>query len=310
MLEHYIAVSESSKAILELVERIAPYDATVLITGESGVGKSMYARIIHDCSKRKNGSFVEINCSAIPQSLFESELFGYESGSFTGAKKEGKVGLIESAEGGTLFLDEVSEIPLDVQVKLLNVIQSKQITRIGSTTPKDVDFRLVTASNKNLKSLIAEGKFREDLYYRLNVVPIKIAPLRRRPEDVIPLMEFFVKKANDKYGFNKTLDKDTYGWMIDYDWPGNVRELENIVERVLLITKKRNVNLEEVFKYYQFGENESLEETNSLKDSVERFEKELIMRAYYKCGTTTGVAKALKISQSSAARKIQKYIQK
>lgn len=307
MNDFLLSISESSKKIHDLVDRIAPYDANVLITGESGVGKSMYAHIIHERSKRARGPFIEINCSAIPQSLIESELFGYERGSFTGALKEGKVGLIETAAGGTLFIDEVSEIPMDVQVKLLQVIQDKKITKVGGTTSIDVDFRLITASNKNLRSLIAENKFREDLFYRMNVVPIKIAPLRKRQEEIIPLVEFFVEKANTKYGFNKSLDPDTYDWIEDYEWPGNVRELENIIERILLITKKERIDLEEIFRYYQFDEEESLSEEESLKTAMERFEGELVRRAYYKYHTSTATAKALGISQSSAARKIQKY---
>ena len=230
----FIGKSKSMRTVIGQIHKIAKFDASVLLTGQSGVGKTMLARLIHKDSARAGAELIEVNCGAIPENLVESELFGYETGSFTGAGKKGKVGLIELAAGGTLLLDEVSEIPYSLQVKLLKVIQDRAITRVGGVKSLPVDFRLIAASNKDLRALVSAGSFREDLYYRLNVIHIEIPPLRSRREDIFPLARYFLEKFNAKYGLKKILPGQTVDALTRYDWPGNIRELENLIERVVL----------------------------------------------------------------------------
>jgi PAS domain S-box len=308
-LEGVVARSVKSRDIIRTIHRIAPFDANVLLTGESGVGKSMFARLIHKESKRADGPFIEINCGAIPENLLESELFGYEGGSFTGANKEGKIGLIELAQNGTLFFDEIVEMPLNLQVKLLHVIQNKTIKRVGGTKDIQVDFRLITASNKDFEALIRQGKFREDLYYRINVITIELPPLCQRREDILPLAVHFIDKFNKNYGLDKSFSKKVFDRMISYDWPGNIRELENFVERVILTTE--NTMIEEDDLPSQMAEKEvppTAVYNGTLSEAVEALEKHLVSGAYKTCGTTVGVAEALGISQPTAVRKIRKYI--
>ena len=308
-LEGIVARSARSKEILRTIHRIAPFDANVLLTGESGVGKSLFARLIHKKSKRSEHPFIEINCGAIPEHLLESELFGYEGGAFTGANKEGKIGLIELAQNGTLFLDEIAEMPLNLQVKLLNVIQNKTIKRVGGTKDIQVDFRLIAASNKDLKKQIEEKKFREDLFYRLNVITIEIQPLRECREDIVPLSFFFIDKFNKAHGLNKIFSKKVFDRFVSYDWPGNIRELENIIERLVLTTENQVVEEDDLPDYMtQIEESRHELYRSNLTETVEALEKRMIRSAYEKYGTTVGVAKALGISQPTAFRKIQKYI--
>jgi PAS domain S-box-containing protein len=226
--------SNRFKNTINTCHRISTVDSIVLLLGETGVGKSVFARAIHELSARNKGPFVKVNCGAIPASLIESELFGYEKGSFTGANKEGNIGLIESAHNGTLFLDEVAELPLNLQVKLMHVLEEKQVTRIGGRKPVDVDFRLIAATNRNLKKMVNEGTFRQDFYYRLYVVPITVPPLRERREDIIPLIRHYLKKYNEKYNESKHMAPEVPTLLSIYHWPGNVRELENIIERMVV----------------------------------------------------------------------------
>nr|WP_305146547.1 sigma 54-interacting transcriptional regulator [Anaerovorax odorimutans] len=306
-----IAESIQMKRVLQEVNRIAAYDASVLLTGKSGVGKSMLAKIIHSKSERRDAPFIEINCGAIPENLLESEFFGYEKGSFTGASEKGKVGLIEVAQNGTLFLDEISEMPLNLQVKLLKTIQDKTITRVGSTKEIRVDFRLITASNKNLESLVKKNLFREDLFYRLNVIPIDIPALKERKDDIIPLILYFTDKFNSKYKMAKTFSVEAMHILEHQEWPGNIRELENMVERVLLTCDKKVIDLDALdtamkgaleVKHFENDEHRTLEE------AIEALEREMITDCYDKCKTTVGVAKMLGISQPTAFRKIKKYV--
>lgn len=308
-LEGVVAKSSKSQDVLRTIHRIAPFDANVLLTGESGVGKSMFARLIHKKSKRAEHPFIEINCGAIPENLLESELFGYEGGSFTGANKDGKIGLIELAQNGTLFFDEIVEMPLNLQVKLLSVIQNKTIKRVGGTKDIQVDFRLIAASNKDFKQQIEEKKFREDLFYRLNVITIEMLPLRQRREDIVPFTIFFIDKFNISYGLNKSFSKKVFDRFAAYDWPGNIRELENIVERLLLTTENQTIE-EQDLPIYMTQREESMTELygGNLSKAVEALEKLMVRNAYEKCGTTVGVAEALGISQPTAVRKIQKYL--
>lgn len=250
-----VAVSESMRRVLDLAEAVAQTSSTVLITGESGVGKEVIARYIHNESQRADRSFVSINSSAIPESLLESELFGYVEGAFTGAVKN-KLGLFEEANGGTLFFDEVGELPFSTQAKLLRALQEGEIRHIGSTRNIKVDVRIIAATNQNLHVLVNDGKFREDLYYRLNVIPINIPPLRERKEDIIPLINMFVDKYSIRMKkFVREFNSDAIYIMMQYDWPGNVRELENIIERIIAICKGENITAEDVHKVFKLDKN-------------------------------------------------------
>ncbi len=307
-----IGQSKQMEKVTGIINRIADLDANVLLLGESGVGKSMFAKVIHKWSSRSGGPFIDINCAAIPENLLESELFGYEKGSFTGAGPKGKVGLMELADGGTLLLDEISEIPISLQAKLLTAIQEKKITRVGGTKPVNVDFRLIAASNRQLDQYAADGRFRMDLYYRLNVVNITIPPLRERKEDIIPLLEYFSAQFRKKYGLDRNFSPQAMEMLTEYPWPGNVRELANITERLIVTSSSDTIGAgdlpEEISRRKRIPEETSLEDIVSLNDEVEKLESELIRRAYEKYRTTTGVAAALGISQPTAFRKIEKYI--
>jgi len=307
-----VAKDPASAAILRTVGQVARFDTSVLLLGESGVGKSLYARMIHEQSGRADGRFVEINCGAIPQTLLESELFGYVGGSFTGARQEGKSGLIETADGGTLFLDEITELPLELQVKLLRVIQNKTILRVGGTKETPVDFRLVSATNKDIAALVEGGLFRNDLYYRLNVVALEIPPLRRRREDIVPLVASAAEQINRQYGMNKEFSKDAYAALTSYDWPGNVRELENQIERLMITTESRVIRARDLPRQltaFRSAEAEQLDLRGAvdLPEVLDGIERRYYEEALRLTGTTTGAARLLGVSQPTATRKLQKY---
>ncbi|MGB9826822.1 MAG: sigma-54 interaction domain-containing protein, partial [Desulfofundulus sp.] len=307
-----IAVSPQMKQVLDLVDRVAQVDSTILITGESGVGKGVIASRIHKLSKRDKGPFITINCGAIPENLLESELFGYEPGAFTGARREGKKGLIEMGDGGTVFLDEVADLPLNLQVKLLQVIQEKRLMRVGGNQQIGVNVRFIAATNRDIQKMVREGLFREDLYYRLNVVPVTIPPLRYRKEDIVPLIEHFVNKFNLKYDMNKHFSPEAMDRLLTYHWPGNVRELENLVERLMVTT---DINVIEPVHIPDYIINSSGELPGKvyvlgicpLKQAVDEVERQLIMLASQRCKTTYEMASALQVNQSTIVRKIQKY---
>lgn len=304
-----IGNSQVINHINQTAERIAKFDANVLFTGESGVGKTMFAKLMHLQSARKSGPFIEINCGAIPDTLLESELFGYERGAFTGANKEGKLGLIELSNGGTLFLDEIGDLPLHMQVKLLKVIQEKKIMRIGSSEEKQVDFRLITATNKSLPEMVEQEKFREDLFYRLNVITIHIPSLRNRKEDIFTLCMHFVDQFNKKHNINRSLSSSVLDSLIEYHWPGNIRELENTIERLILTSANYMITEEYLPSAIKANITQPDIPTNKpLKEVLESVEKQLITDAYQLHKTSIGVAKALGISQPSASLKIKKYI--
>ncbi|HUW66048.1 MAG TPA: sigma 54-interacting transcriptional regulator, partial [Spirochaetia bacterium] len=285
--------------------------STVLITGESGVGKGLIAARIHKHSQRSEAPFTPINCGAIPETLLESELFGYERGAFTGANKEGKKGLIEVSHGGTVFLDEVAELPLNIQVKLLNLIQEKKYYRVGGNRQVSTDVRFIAATNRNIQKMVSDGTFREDLYYRLNVVPLVIPPLRYRREDIAPLIVSFLKQLNIRFNANKKIAHGVMRILGVYDWPGNVRELENILER-LMVTCDEDLITEGHLPDYMLVDRAPaskvvVSDLCPLQEAREELERQLITMAYRKFRNTYDVAKALGVNQSTAVRKMHKY---
>lgn len=304
--------SKKMKDVKKYAKKAALSLSTILISGESGTGKSLMARAIHNYSKRKNKKFVEINCGALSPTLIESELFGYEPGAFTGAHKGGKKGLIESADQGTLFLDEISEIPFELQVKILHVIQNKRIIPVGAVNSKKIDVRFICASNKDLKKMVDEGKFREDLYYRINVMPIEIPPLRERKEDLYMLTHILTDKISKKQGMKyKTLSNEAFNKLYSYDFPGNVRELENILERALNISEGSCIIESDIIfgtEDTQKKESESNTYEKSLKQILDEAEKKAIsdcMKKY--SGDKKKVMNALKIKKTSFYEKIKEY---
>ncbi|WP_432408141.1 sigma 54-interacting transcriptional regulator [Wukongibacter sp. M2B1] len=310
--ENIVANSIEFGNILRTASNVADVDSTILILGESGVGKEVVANFIHKLSKRKESSFIKINCGAIPENLIESELFGYETGAFTGANKKGKYGLIELAHEGTLFLDEIGDLPLNLQVKLLRVIQERSLTRLGGVIERDVDVRIIAATNRDLKKMVAEGEFRSDLYYRLNVVPLDIPPLRKRKSDILPLCHHFIEIFNKKYLCNKDITSDVEKIFLNYSWPGNIRELENIIERLIVTTNKDLIE-EKDLPIFLLEEDNSIEKIKlegimPLKEATEILEKKLIEKVYKRYNTTYEMANALGVNQSTIVRKIQKYL--
>ncbi|WP_248476838.1 sigma 54-interacting transcriptional regulator [Tepidibacter aestuarii] len=300
------------KKILTLAVRVARVDSTVLIQGESGVGKGVISRLIHHNSSRKNKPFIKIDCGSIPESLLESELFGYEKGSFTGAAKEGKIGLIELANEGTLFLDEIGELPLELQAKLLRVLQDREFLRIGGKKLISVDIRIIAATNKNLKKMIDDKKFREDLYYRLNVVPIFITPLRERKEDIQPLIMNCLDRLNKKYKFAKRINPKALKYLIEYSWPGNVRELENIIERLIVTTSNEVIGLEDlpnlITNYTSKNENIiSIGNLSPFKDTMDSYERNLLLNVMEKSKNTKEMSDILKLDRSTIRRKLKKH---
>jgi transcriptional regulator with PAS, ATPase and Fis domain/Fe-S-cluster-containing hydrogenase component 2 len=308
-----VCKSEKMKRIIRIADKIGDTNSTVLISGDSGVGKEVIARYIHQCNENRE-DFVKINCGAIPERLLESELFGYETGAFSGARREGKPGLIEKANNGTLFLDEIGEMPLNMQVKLLQVIQEHKVTRIGGVEPISVDFRLITATNRNLKEMVESGNFREDLFYRLNVIPINVPPLTERPQDIIPLFEHYSELFNNQYDKEVQFDKSAQNVLLKYEWPGNVREMINLLERVIVTAEDQAVISGEDIKD-QLNVNETntqLEEIivndiMPLKEAVNEVEKKLISLAQKEGKSTYEIADMLGVNQSTIVRKMKKY---
>ncbi|WP_191561207.1 sigma-54 interaction domain-containing protein [Metabacillus idriensis] len=305
-----IANSAEMQKVISTSLQVSEVDVNVLVLGESGVGKSLLAKFIHNKSDRKKGPFIEVNCGAIPDSLFEAELFGYESGAFSGANQKGKIGLIELSHGGTLFLDEIGELPLTHQVKVLKVIQEKQFYRVGGTKPIHVDFRLISATNKNLELAIRDKLFREDLYFRLNVVPITIPPLRKRTEDIVPFIQLLLKQFEEKYNKEKKLDEAVIHYLLHYDWKGNVRELINILERLVVISPSTLITVEQLPEYILESVSPAaipLDQNQSLPEMMDDLEKQILLKARKKYKTTVRMAQALGISQPSIVRKMKKH---
>ncbi len=307
-----VGQSAAIRQIYGVVEKVASTPSTVLITGESGTGKELIARALHENSSRHAGPFIKINCAAIPKTLMESELFGYEKGAFTGAVGA-KPGRFELAHSGTLFLDEIGEIPVEMQVKLLRVLQESEFERVGGIKTIKVDVRLVTATNRDLLQDISAGSFREDLYYRLNVVPIHIPPLRDRHEDIPLLVDHFLSKFNDR--LKKQIDSvsaDAIGRLVSYHWPGNIRELENLMERTMLFCERSEIQVSDLPPEIGGLPSSAVPTPGSasLKEAVraetERVERELIQKALDETGgNVTQAARKLKISRKSLQTKMK-----
>ncbi|MGI6065201.1 MAG: sigma-54 interaction domain-containing protein [Bacillota bacterium] len=303
--------SKQMESVKETILKIAPTDVTVMVQGESGVGKEVVAKLIHNLSRRNEYPLIKINCGLIPENLLESELFGYENGAFTGAAKGGKVGKVELAQKGTLFLDEIGEMPLNLQVKLLEFLQDREITRIGGTAKIKVNTRIVVATNRDLKAMVKAGKFRPDLFYRLNVLPINIPPLRERKDDIIPLVEFFLEKLNDKYQVNKELSAEVIEAFKNYGWPGNVRELMHVLERLVLTSDNDTINIDNLSGVLS-GEVVSSARVICtglfpLKAARRELDSQLVNRAYEIYQSTYKAARVLQIDQSTVVKMLKKY---
>lgn len=296
------------KDILKVCEKIAKVDSTLLIQGESGTGKGVLAQYIHDISNRKSQTFLKINCAALPGDLLESELFGYAGGSFTGASKYGKKGLLEIAHQGTLFLDEIGEMPLSLQAKLLQVIQEKQFLPIGGHELKTVDVRIISATNRDLVEMVRNGQFREDLFYRLNIIDIHLPPLRERREDIIPLTYNFLYKFNKKYEVNKIISQQCLDIFSSYQWPGNIRQLENVMER-LVVTSDSIIERDDLPELITNNTlpNVPYSLPANLDDALEHVKETLVIQSYKKYRSSRKVAKDLNISQTRAAKLINQY---
>ena len=296
------------ESVVQKALRVAEVNSTVLITGESGVGKEVIARTIHRNSPRAEGPFIEINCGAIPEHLLESELFGYEKGAFTGANKEGKPGMMELANGGTLLLDEIGDLPLNLQVKLLRALQEQEIYRIGGRTPVKLDVRILAATNKDLEQMITEKKFREDLFYSLNVVPIHIPPLRERKSDILPLAMHFLEKFNHKYHYHRHFSSEICKLFEQYSWPGNIRELANLVERLVIMSDQDAICPDQLPPTF-FSEQctsplqISIDKIIPLKEAREQLESKLIIKAFKEYGSLRRAGDALGIAHSTLLRK-------
>ncbi len=316
--KNIVAQSESFKGVFETVKRLSPFNTTVMITGESGTGKELLARAIHESSPRRGKPFIAINCGAIPENLMESELFGHKKGAFTDASRD-KKGLFEEASGGTLFLDEVGELPLHLQVKLLRALQEQTIRRVGDEQSIAIDVRLISATLRNLESDAQEGRFREDLLYRLNVVSIHLPPLRERVEDISLLIEHFLQKHSKRLGIPaKKVGADVMKVLLEYEWRGNARELENCIERSLVLSQEDQIGLESLpeqvtrahtKRQQRASTNSTVQDDNlSIKQKTSALEIDLIQRALAKTGgNRTHAAKILEISHRALLYKLKEY---
>lgn len=311
--EGFISGDPIMNELKDTLIRVAPLAVSVLIQGETGVGKEVVARSLHRFSNRSNEPYIKINCGTIPEQLIESELFGYEKGAFTGANTEGKKGKVEMAHMGTLFLDEIGELPLSLQVKLLDFLQDGSFTRIGGTERRKVNARVIAATNRDLKKMCEEGKFRKDLYYRLNVIPINIPPLRDRSGDIDVLSKYFVSRCNSRYRCHKRMENGLLEIFTQYNWPGNVRELENVIERLFIMTEDGVIKKENLkCVIYENGETSAIPGITNisirpLKEAKWELEKQLVSKAYQTYRSTYKVAEVLHIDQSTVVKLLHKH---
>lgn len=310
-----VAQDKNTLDALFWADKVSGLDATVMLLGETGVGKEEFARYIFQNSKRKDGSFIKVNCGAIPANLLESELFGYEKGAFTGASKNGKLGLFELADKGTIFLDEIGELPLDMQVKFLRVVQEQEVERIGGSRPVKIDVRIIAATNRDLEEMVKQKTFREDLFYRLMVFPIHIPPLRERSNDIEPLVQLFVKKLNKKYGFHKAFTFGALELLREYQWPGNIRELKNLVERAVIISSDDLIGPESI-PINTKERREAREDKNTakgrdidLKSELKRIELRYMNHAYETYGNVRDAAASLGMAPSTFVRKRKQFME-
>ncbi|MCL1991494.1 MAG: sigma 54-interacting transcriptional regulator [Spirochaetes bacterium] len=310
--ETFVAVDENMLASMLLAQKVAKTDAAVMLLGETGAGKEMLAVYIHQNSNRASGSLIKVNCGAIPANLVESELFGYEKGSFTGAYKDGKPGLFEAADKGTIFLDEIGDLPMEMQVKLLRVIQNNEVMRVGAVQPRKVDARIIAATNRNLELMVAENTFRKDLYYRLNVFPITVPPLKERPQDILPLSEMILADFNRRCNQNKELSYAAQALLMSYDWPGNVRELRNVIERAAILAEGRSISpfdlsISQAKNGKKQRQNIMTSDYLDLKKTLEVIEADYIHQAYEKHRNVRRAAKSLAMDAATYIRKRKKY---
>lgn len=306
-----LTVNHSMKLLAEKALRVAKLDTTILLTGESGTGKEIFANLIYKNSTRLGETFLKINCAAIPENLLESELFGYEKGAFTGADKEGKMGIFELADKGTLFLDEIGELSIQMQSKLLRAIQEQEIMRVGGKKPIRVDVRIIAATNRDLKEEIEKGNFRKDLYYRLNIMPLEILPLRERKGDIGLLAKVFVGKFSRKYEVKKKITEDAITALQKHSWPGNVRELENIIERLVISFDSAEITRYQVNKLLNSeddaGDRVEISEGATLEEMMEAYEKKVLAAMLGKHKKAADVCRALNVNKSTLSRRLDKY---
>ncbi len=308
-LQDFVIQSPAMHRLMKTAVRAAKFDLTLVITGQSGVGKSMIARTVHRLSERRNGKFIDVNCGAISDTLLESELFGHEKGAFTGASPTGKKGLFELAHNGSLFLDEVGEIPLHLQVKLLRFLEGGEVVRVGGLKSMKINTRVIAATNRNLEEMVARGTFRRDLYYRLNVVPLRIPSLAERKEEISPLIDFFLKRYTKEYKLNKEISRAARNTLLAYDFPGNIRELENLIKRLVAMTEEEEIQVRHLPDSIRRAVPEQAwdnpEVPGEYQDEVKRFEVRMIEKAVQKYGSQRKAAKELGLSQSTLSRKLK-----
>ena len=311
-LGEVVAEDIHSQKTIQQAVRVAKHNTTVLLTGESGTGKEIYANLIYRHSPRKGRPFIKINCAAIPENLLEAELFGYEKGAFTGADPAGKTGYFQLANGGTLFLDEIGEMPIHLQSKLLRALQEKEIFKVGGTTPIGLDVRLIAATNTDLTKAIKQGEFREDLYYRLSVMPIEILPLRKRKGDIGPLAKYFADRYNKEYKLKKQIEPNAIHSLEEYSWPGNVRELQNVIERCVLSFDGNTINRFQIERVLypdipDFSEGWTLDSDKSLHQIIQEYEENILASALQQFKTPAEAARKLGIDKSTMSRKMSRY---
>ncbi|QZY54946.1 sigma-54 interaction domain-containing protein [Crassaminicella profunda] len=306
--------SKKMQKVLDLIKKVSTVDITCLLQGESGTGKSLLAKFMHSISPRHNKPFINVNCATIPSNLIESELFGYEKGAFTGAVTHGKKGLLEAAEGGTILLDEISELPYNAQAKLLHVIQNKEFIPIGTYKAKKVNVKIISATNKDLRAMVASGQFREDLYYRLNVIDVYIPPLRQRKEDIEPLIYYFLNTFSKKYNTRHEISPAAINILLNCKWKGNVRELQHIIERLVVTIDEMIIDVKHlpkhIFEIVDSAYIPTTSENMSFDEIIGNYEKLLVCDAYNKGASSRRVAEQLGISQTRALKLINKYIKK
>jgi PAS domain S-box-containing protein len=308
-----IARSPAMQRALRQAIKVSGADSTVLVLGESGVGKGLFADLIHKHSARAEKPLVKVNCGAIPDSLVEAELFGYEKGAFTGAQAKGKAGYFELAEGGTLFLDEIAELPLSSQVKLLRFLEDHRITRVGGTASRELDVRILAATHRDLQEMVDRGLFRLDLFYRLNVIPLPIPPLRERAECILPVLRHYIDLYGTRLGTRRRLSRAATDALLSYRWPGNVRELMNLCERLVVMSDTEVIDVGDLPPNITAADGEAtvtptaFDDETTLEEAIERTERVVLLRARQRHGNQTDMARALGVNQSTIARKLKRY---